>query len=87
MKAVVRGKVQGVAFRYNAKQVADSFGLVGWVRNNRDGSVEVLVEGNVYEIEQFQAFLQVGKTPARVDGVDFKQCDPGDEFSSFEIIK
>jgi acylphosphatase len=48
------GRVQGVGFRYTAQGIADGFKVGGWVRNLRDGRVELLVEG---EADQVDAYL------------------------------
>ena len=55
MQAHIRiyGQVQGVFFRSYAKEVADRLGLVGWVKNNPDGSVETVAEGSKEKLEEF----------------------------------
>jgi acylphosphatase len=67
---VVRGRVQGVGFRWFVQQSASSLGLAGWVRNTPDGSVEVEAEGNAPELERLRTMLGDGPTGARVESVE-----------------
>ena len=52
------GTVQGVGFRYTAQHVALHLGLKGWVRNLKNGSVEILAEGETKSIEELQKNLE-----------------------------
>ena len=70
LHAVVRGDVQGVGFRYFVQRRADQLQLHGWVRNNDDGTVEVLAEGERPELEELKRALEQGPRAARVAGVD-----------------
>jgi acylphosphatase len=70
LHAVVRGDVQGVGFRYFVQRRAREHGLSGWVRNNDDGTVEVVAEGDRGKLEQLERALQEGPRGARVDRVD-----------------
>ena len=62
---VVRGQVQGVGFRWFAKELADSLGLTGWVRNRKDGAVELEVEGVAVVLDEFARRLRTGNPSAR----------------------
>ena len=66
---VVRGQVQGVGFRWYAKELADSLALTGWVRNRNDGAVELEVEGSAGTLDDFVRRLKSGNPSARVDEV------------------
>jgi len=68
--AVVRGRVQGVAFRACAREEAVRLGLGGWVRNTPDGAVEVHAVGEEPGLRAFLAWLHRGPAPARVEGVE-----------------
>jgi acylphosphatase len=70
VRAVVRGRVQGVGFRYYALRQASALGLSGWVRNLADGGVEVQVEGPAVSVDVFLERMRQGPPGARVDGVD-----------------
>lgn len=70
LHAVVRGDVQGVGFRYFVQRRADQLGLRGWVRNNDDGTVEVVAEGQGSDLEQLKRSLEEGPRMAHVERVD-----------------
>lgn len=69
LRIQVFGRVQGVGFRYRCAEQAHRLRVSGWVRNRRDGSVEVLAEGRRPEVDAFAAWCQTGPTHARVDKV------------------
>jgi ADP-ribose pyrophosphatase len=66
----IRGRVQGVGFRDAMTRVAREAGVVGWVRNRSDDSVEALVQGAPEAVARVLAWAQRGPGAARVDGVD-----------------
>lgn len=68
--AVVSGRVQGVWFRAWTSEQASKLGLRGWVRNRRDGSVEVLICGDEVLVDRMLALLQEGPPLASVIAVD-----------------
>jgi len=70
LHAVVRGDVQGVGFRYFVQRRAGQLGLRGWVRNNDDGSVEVVAEGERPRLEELKRALERGPSTAHVARVD-----------------
>lgn len=67
MHVLVSGRVQGVAFRWTTRDRARALGLVGWVRNLRDGRVEVLAAGPGEALEELYAWLGDGPPMARVE--------------------
>jgi acylphosphatase len=67
---LIRGKVQGVGFRWFVREQARRCDLAGWVRNNRDGSVELHVSGDDDCIARFRTAVGVGPNGARVDRVE-----------------
>lgn len=69
VRLIVRGKVQGVYFRFNMQQVATKNSVVGWVRNLPDGNVEALLEGNKEDVNQVVQWSKMGPENARVDEV------------------
>jgi acylphosphatase len=69
IRALVRGHVQGVFFRAYTRDKAHQLNLVGWVRNNHDGTVECHAQGHEPAIEEFIEFLHQGSPPSRVDDV------------------
>ncbi len=72
----VTGRVQGVGFRLFTERAALAEGLGGFVRNQRDGSVEVLVEGDADAVFRFEQALRMGPAGARVDEVDVYEERP-----------
>ncbi|HZQ67886.1 MAG TPA: acylphosphatase [Terriglobales bacterium] len=67
---LVRGRVQGVGFRWFVESEARSLGIAGWVRNNPDSSVEVLAIGSRDQLSNLRLRLQQGPRAARVDDVE-----------------
>jgi acylphosphatase len=82
---IVRGRVQGVGFRWFVEREAHMLGIVGWVRNNHDGSVEVLAQGTRDQLAGLHSRLREGPRAARVDAVDVSEATPTDGVSSFRI--
>ncbi|HEY5626256.1 MAG TPA: acylphosphatase [Dehalococcoidia bacterium] len=71
LRAIVRGRVQGVGFRDYAETRARSLGLTGYVRNLADGrSVEVVAEGERHDLERFTDYLRKGPPGAHVTVVE-----------------
>ena len=66
----VRGRVQGVGFRYFVEHAANSLGLTGWVRNRDDGDVEVYAAGNSAQLSELAGMLWKGPRWAEVRAVD-----------------
>ena len=82
---VVRGRVQGVGFRWFVEREAHMLGVSGWVRNNADGSVEVLAMGTREQLSGLRSRLQQGPRAARVDAVEEKDAQPVAGLKSFRI--
>lgn len=81
----IYGRVQGVWFRANTKEMAEKIGVVGWVRNMPDGSVEAVFEGEDEKVEKMIEWCRHGPPLARVDGIEVKYEKPKGE-KSFRII-
>lgn len=82
---VVRGRVQGVGFRWFVEREASLLGIAGWVRNNHDGSVEVLAQGTRDQLSGLHSRLREGPRAARVDAVEVSDMAPVPGMSSFRI--
>ena len=82
---LVRGRVQGVGFRWFVEREAHILGIAGWVRNNHDGSVEVLAQGTRDQLSGLHSRLREGPSAARVDAVDVSEANPVADLSSFRI--
>lgn len=70
LRFIVRGRVQGVGYRYFARRSAESLGLVGFARNLADGSVEVVAEGEPQALSSLEAALRQGPSFALVESLD-----------------
>lgn len=84
LRAVVRGRVQGVGFRWFAERNAQSLGIHGWVRNRPDGTVETLAEGEEKAVGEYLARLSRGPSGSRVDEVVVEEA-AGEGLSEFEV--
>jgi acylphosphatase len=82
---VVRGRVQGVGFRWFVEAEARTLGVSGWVRNNADGTVEVLAVGNREQLATLRSRLQRGPRAARVDDVEEHVIHPVPGLNTFRI--
>jgi len=69
VRLLIKGKVQGVYFRFNMQEVAKINHVVGWVRNLPDGNVEALIEGKKEDVNLVVEWSKVGPENARVDDV------------------
>jgi acylphosphatase len=77
-RVVVHGFVQGVFFRDTVRRAAVGAGVAGWVRNNRDGTVEAALEGEPTTVERVVDVCRTGPRGARVDQVDvFEEAPEG----------
>ena len=83
---IFKGKVQGVFFRRTAKNKAEGLGLVGWVRNRPDGSVETVTQGPKSGVEKFIAWCKKGPPFAKVEGVEVEWKKNLENFDDFSII-
>ena len=82
---IYSGRVQGVGFRYTARESAQRLGLTGWARNRRDGSVEVVVEGSEEALLSFLAAMKEGPLGPNILGADISWRDAIEEFDDFFI--
>jgi acylphosphatase len=85
LHAVVRGDVQGVGFRYFVQRRAHQFGLSGWVRNNDDGTVELVAEGSRDALEKLKQAVEDGPRAARVDRVDADWSEATGTLGAFDL--
>src|SRR5215510_14180718 len=82
---LVRGRVQGVGFRWFVEREARILGIAGWVRNNADGAVEVLAQGTREQLTGLRDRLQQGPRAARVDYVDESEANLTQDMTTFRI--
>lgn len=84
-RVTVRGRVQGVGFRWHARRRAQQLGVTGWVRNTSSGSVEAHVEGKRESVELLLDWLAVGPPSARVSELEEVSVEPI-EPPSFQVL-
>jgi len=84
---VVRGRVQGVGFRWFVREQARRLDVAGWVRNRADGCVEVAAEGTNDSIEALRRALEEGPPGAAVASVDDVDDAPNPLVRPFTILK
>jgi len=82
----IRGRVQGVGFRYFARREALRLGLRGWVRNCTDGSVESVAIGSGDQVDLFEQALRKGPTGSGVGSVQRYEMKGTTSAESFEIV-
>jgi acylphosphatase len=82
---LVRGRVQGVGFRWFVEREAHILKIAGWVRNNSDSTVEVLAQGTRDQLVGLRSRLQEGPRAARVDDVQESEAEPVKGLNSFRI--
>ncbi len=75
VKLKITGKVQGVFYRANSRDQANKLGLSGYAKNMNDGSVEVLLQGNKENIEDFIEWAVIGPEMAEVKRVEIIKID------------
>jgi acylphosphatase len=75
-RVVVSGRVQGVWYRESCRQEANAAGVSGWVRNNADGTVEAVVEGESDAVARVVSWMRKGPRLAVVTGVDVRAEPP-----------
>ena len=75
-RVIVRGEVQGVGFRWNARAEAARLGVTGYARNLRDGTVEAEVEGSDAAVARMLDWLRHGPRFAQVDALDVTDVAP-----------
>jgi acylphosphatase len=81
----LRGRVQGVGFRWFVRDVARGLGLAGRVRNLRDGSVEIEAAGEPESLEELKARVRQGPPGAAVAGLHEERLGAAPGWESFEI--
>ena len=83
---IIIGKVQGVFYRATAGKMAKQWNISGWVRNTKDGHVEVVASGNDEQLNSFVKWCKTGPSLARVDQVQIDQTEE-QCFEGFEILR
>jgi acylphosphatase len=86
VRLIIEGRVQGVWFRESTRKEADRLGVQGWVRNRREGSVEVVAEGSEENVKKLVSWCHLGPPSARVTRVHETSEMFHGEFNSFDVV-
>lgn len=84
-RLIISGMVQGVFYRATCQEVAQGYGLKGWVRNLQTGQVEVLAQGEKEKIEKLIGWCKKGPSGAKVIDVKVDWQETSEQLSNFEI--
>ncbi len=85
LEAIVRGRVQGVGFRYWVVRRATDLGLTGWVANEPDGSVRCVAEGSSADLDRLEGLLGTGPLGSVVEDVRIVRLPGTGAFRGFEV--
>ena len=84
-KLVITGLVQGVGFRSYTRNNAKSIGLKGYVRNRKDGKLEVVIEGYEKQIDDLLDLMHKGPFHSQVENIEVIWEDPTNSFKDFTV--
>ncbi len=86
LRLVLRGRVQGVGFRWFAREAGRQCDLAGWVRNREDGAVEIVASGQPDALDRFVDAVRRGPPGARVDDLEYLAVgEPGPVERPFSV--
>lgn len=83
---LISGRVQGVFYRASAQRFAQSLQLSGWVRNRRDGRVELLACGDEAVLETLEKWLEIGPEYAKVTNIEVISENPSTVPVTFDVL-
>ena len=83
---LISGKVQGVFFRAEAKNMAEKLAITGWIKNTSDEKVEALVSGGAADVDEFVNWCKTGPDRAKVENVQVSES-PFTRFEKFEVVR
>jgi acylphosphatase len=88
---LVKGRVQGVGFRWFVSRVAEAFDIAGWTRNTDDGDVEIVARGTPENLRSFKEQIEIGPDASRVDRIVEGEQPAGEgdagRFDRFHVIR
>ena len=86
-RIIISGQVQGVFYRAFAKNAAEKNNVTGYARNLPDSKVEVIAEGDEFDLLSFIQLLRTGPPNAVVEGFDMEWQEAKNEFKGFGILR
>jgi acylphosphatase len=84
VKIIVSGTVQGVFFRSNARNKANELEITGYAKNLKDGTVEIMAQGDDAKLKMFMDFLSASPKPSKVKNLTVHYYEPG-HYRGFEV--
>jgi acylphosphatase len=87
LRLKIHGRVQGVFFRVSTKEKADELGLVGWVRNDDDGTVSVEAEGSEDKLRELLKWCHEGSQGSQVEKIEEEWSEELVGFEEFEVVR
>ena len=85
VQVTIHGDVQGVGYRYTAIEIARDLGLTGWTKNDPDGSVEIIAEGEKENLQNLITWAKKGPPLARIDRIEEEWQEATGEFDEFDV--
>ncbi|MFC7393267.1 acylphosphatase [Scopulibacillus cellulosilyticus] len=85
IRAIIRGSVQGVGFRFFTQQTAEKYNIKGWVKNNADGTVEIEAEGESGSLDNFFKVIKEGNRFSHVEDLALYKKESLKHFNRFKI--
>ena len=85
VRAIIKGRVQGVNFRMETWRAAEDIGVYGWVRNKADGNVEALIEGDSAKVDEMIEWCGQGPPIAQVTDVEVTEEPYDGDFRDFSV--
>lgn len=82
----INGQVQGVMYRTYAQEAATNLGLIGWVKNKDNGTVEVVAQGTPDVLKEFVEYLHEGSSLSKVDSVSVDWRTASKHYDEFSIL-
>ncbi len=86
VEIIVRGRVQGVGYRMFVRREARERGLIGWVRNEPDGTVRAHAEGSRADLEAWLEALHIGPPGSKIDRIEEAWSAPQEVLGGFDVI-
>ena len=87
VKLTISGTVQGIFFRQFCKESADKLGLKGFIRNLKDGDVEIVLEGGGNSVEKMIKLCKKGPPHAQIKNIAVEEKNFSGEFNKFKILR
>ena len=87
IKISISGNVQGVGFRYFTYRVASRLSIKGYVQNRKDGSVEIVAEGDRSKLLSFIEEVRIGPSGSSVDNFHIEWEHPTNDLTEFKILR